>query len=162
MKKVTSFPGYEGRSWPDEQWLAPYFLTAAGRRKAFGIGNNHWGLKARGMNGTEELPFHERIDINLHIVGKPDLGVMLLYDRVSPIDGYGYYSVGNLRMLRTLVKATQGSRMPVGLFISFEQAFKAIVEFIGTNGALPKCIEWIAADDLPEGSFPEPDVTLRD
>jgi hypothetical protein len=39
---------------------------------------------------------------------------------------------------------------------------KAVMEFIQTNGALPKCIEWIASADLPEGSFPEPEVTLRD
>jgi hypothetical protein len=65
-------------------------------------------------------------------------------------------------MFRTLVKAKPGSRMPLGLFIPFEQALKAITEFIQTNGALPKSIEWIAAADLPEGSFPEPKVTLRD
>ena len=64
-------------------------------------------------------------------------------------------------MLRTLVKATQGSRMPIGLFIPFEQALKAVVEFIETDGALPRCIEWIASADLPEDAFPEPEVTLR-
>lgn len=161
MKKITSFRGYEGPGWPDEKWLAPYFLTPAGRHKVFGTRNNHWGLKARGVDGTENLPFDRKISINLHIVGRPDLGVMLLYDRVSPSDGYAYYSVGNPKTLRTLVKASQGSRMPIGLFIPFEQALKAIAEFIEKNGALPKCIDWIAADDLPEGSFPEPDVTLR-
>jgi hypothetical protein len=51
--------------------------------------------------------------------------------------------------------------MPLGLFIPFEQALKAVVEFADTNGALPKSIEWIASTDLPEGSFPEPEVTLR-
>ena len=65
-------------------------------------------------------------------------------------------------MFRILVKATQVSRMPMGLFIPFEQALKAVVEFIQTNGARPKCIEWIAPSELPEGSFPEPEVTLQD
>ncbi len=44
--------------------------------------------------------------------------------------------------------------MPLGLFIPFEQALKAVIEFVETDGALPKCIEWIASTDLPEGSFP--------
>ena len=78
------------------------------------------------------------------------------------MEGYANYSMGNRGRLRSLVEATWGSRMPVGLFIPFEQALKAIVEFIETDGALPKCIEWIASADLPEGSFPEPEVTLRD
>jgi len=64
--------------------------------------------------------------------------------------------------LRTLVMAKQVSLMPVGLFIPFEQALKAVMQFIETDGTLPKCIEWIASADLPEGSFPEPEVTLRD
>ena len=119
-------------------------------------------MTAEGVDDTEDLPFETRIDIDLHIVGKPDLGVLLLYDRVSATDGYSYYSVGNLKMLHTLVRAKQGSRMPMGLFIPFEQALKAVMEFIETNGALPKCIEWVASADLPEGSFPEPEVTLRD
>jgi hypothetical protein len=156
MKKVTDFRDYEGPGWPDQKWLEPYFLTSAGRQKAFGKGNNHWCVTAKGVDGTEHLPFDKRIDIDLHIVGKPDLGVLLLYERVSAADGYSYsyYSVGDPMMFRTLVKAKPGSRMPLGLFIPFEQALKAITEFIQTNGALPKSIEWIAAADLPEGSSP--------
>lgn len=162
MKKVTDFRGYEGPGWPDQNWLSPYFLTSAGRQKTFGKGNNHWCVTARGVDGTEGLPFDRRIDIDLHIIGRPDLGVLLLYERMSATDGYSYYSVGDPKMLRTLVKAKQGSRMPMGLFIPFEQALGAVMEFIHTDGALPKCIEWIASADLPEGSFPEPEVTLRD
>ena len=162
MKKITSFRGYEGPGWPDEKWLEPFFLTSAGRREVFGVRNNGWGLRARGVDGTEDLPFDKEINITLHIIGKPDLGVLLLYDRMSATDGYSYYSVGNPKLFRTLVMATQVSRMPMGLFIPFEQAFEAVNEFIQTDGARPKCIEWIAPSDLPEGSFPEPDVTIRD
>jgi immunity protein Imm1 of predicted polymorphic toxin system len=162
MKKVTSFRGYDGPGWPNQKWLEPFFLTSAGRREVFGVRNNGWGLRARGVDGTEDLPFDKEINITLHIIGKPDLGVLLVYDRMSATDGYSYYSVGDPKMFRTLVKATQVSRMPLGLFIPFEQALKAVVEFIQTNGARPKCIEWIAPSELPEGSFPEPEVTLRD
>ena len=162
MKKVTSFRGYDGPGWPNQKWLEPFFLTSAGRREVFGVRNNGWGLRARGVDGTEDLPFDKEINITLHIIGKPDLGVLLVYDRMSATDGYSYYSVGDPKMFRTLVEATQVSRMPMGLFIPFEQALKAVVEFMQTNGARPKCIEWIAPSELPEGSFPEPEVTLRD
>ena len=113
------------------------------------------------VDGTVGVPRDRQIDIDLTILGKPDLGVLLCYDRLSATDGYTYFSVGNSKMLRTLVEAKPGTRMPLGLFIPFEQALKAVVEFADTNGALPKCIEWIASTDLPEGSFPEPEVTLR-
>ena len=161
MKKITSFRGYEGPGWPNQKWLEPFFLTPAGRHQVFGIRNNHWGLRAGGVDGTEDLPFDKEINVTLHIIGKPDLGVLLYYDRLSATDGYTYFSVGNLKMLRTLVEAKPGTRMPLGLFIPFEQALQAVVEFAGTDGALPKCIEWIASTDLPKGSFPEPEVTLR-
>jgi hypothetical protein len=138
------------------------FLDLGRTTKAFGKGNNHWCVTARGVDGTEGLSFDKRIDIDLHIIGRPDLGVLLLYDRMSAADGYSYCSVGDPKMLRTLVKAKQGSRMPMGLFIPFERALSAVMEFIQTNGALPKCIEWIDSADLLEGSFAEPDVTLRD
>ena len=32
----------------------------------------------------------------------------------------------------------------------------ALKEFIETDGALPKSIEWIANKDLPPGTFPDP------
>ena len=114
MKKITIFRGYEGPGWPDEKWLAPYFLTPAGRHQVFGIRNNHWGLTASGVDGTEDLPFDKEINITLNVVGKPDLGALLYYERLSETDGYAYYSVGNVKMLRTLVEAKQVSRMPLG------------------------------------------------
>jgi hypothetical protein len=43
--------------------------------------------------------------------------------------------------------------MPVGLFISFEQAWRAVKEFLETDGALPKSIAWIANQDLPPDTF---------
>ena len=162
MKKMTSFCDCRCLGWPEQKWLAPYFLTPAGRQRAFGIGNDSWGLTAQGVDGTEGLPFETRIDIHLHIIGKPDLGVLLFYDRVSAVDGEAYYSKGNLKMLRQWIVTRHGDRMPVGLFIPFEQALRAVMEFIKTDGALPKCIEWVAAADLPEDAFPEPVVTLRD
>ena len=162
MRKMTYFLEHPGYGWPDEKWLAPYFLTPAGRQEAFATDNDSWGLTAEGVDGTEGLPRDEQIDIDLTIQGKSDLGVLLFYDRWSAIDGRACYSKGNLKMLRRWVETKHGSRAPVGLFIPFEQALKAVMEFIATDGALPKCIEWVAAADLPDDVFPEPEVRLRD
>ncbi len=49
-----------------------------------------------------------------------------------------------------------GTPLPVGLFIPYATAWKAVKEFIETDGKLPKNIEWIANRDLPENTFPDP------
>ena len=103
-----------------------------------------------------------QIDIDLTILGNPKLGVLLFYNRWSATDGKAYYSKGDLRMLRQWTVTKHGDRMPVGLFIPFKSALQAVIEFTKNDGALPKCIEWVAATDLPEDAFPEPEVRLRD
>ena len=96
-------------------------------KELFGIRNNHWGLRARGVDGTEDLPFDKQINITLHIIGKPDLGVLLFYDRLSATDGYSYYSVGRSENVSDFgQRPSRASRMPLGLFIPFEQALKAV------------------------------------
>jgi hypothetical protein len=46
--------------------------------------------------------------------------------------------------------------LPVGLFIPFRTAWKAVREFIETDGELPKSIEWVADRDIPPEAFPDP------
>jgi hypothetical protein len=159
---MTYFLEHPGYGWPDEKWLAPYFLTPVGRQEAFATDNDSWGLTAEGVDGTGGLSRDEQIDIDLTIQGKSDLGILLFYNRWSASDGKAYYSKRDLGKLHTWVRTKHGSRAPVGLFIPFEHALKAVMEFIRTDGALPKCIEWVAAADLPEDAFPEPVVRLRD
>ena len=62
----------------------------------------------------------------------------------------------DLRRLRECVRNLHNTPLPVGLFIPFESAFEAVKEFIETDGALPKSIEWIANKDLPPNTFPDP------
>ena len=38
----------------------------------------------------------------------------------------------------------------------FPNAWKAVKEFIETDGELPKSIEWIASSDLPPEAYPDP------
>jgi hypothetical protein len=162
MKKTTYFLEHPGLGWPDERWLAPYFLTPAGRHEAFAIDNDCWGVSLEGVDGTENLPPQKQIDINLTIVGNLDVGVLLFYDRWGDLFEKAFYSKGDQSKLYTWVRTRHGDRRSVGFFIPFDQAFRAIMQFIRTDGARPTCIEWVRAIDLPEDVFPEPEVTLRD
>jgi len=157
MEKRTYFDSFDSHGWPDTEQLARYFLTEAGRRKFFAAGNDSWGLKAHGVDGTDNLqPFKDRIDIDLTILGHPDLGILLCYFKFDKRGNESYYSRGDLNRLREWVMTVHGDKMPVGLYIPFETAWGAVREFIETNGNLPRNIAWVAARDLPEGTFPEP------
>jgi hypothetical protein len=162
MKKHTYFDTYDGPGWPEQAWLAKYFLTPAGRRKFFELGNDSWGLNADGLDGTEHLQqFNGRIDIRLTIVGNLDYGILLCHQKFGP-NGVGHYSIGDLGRLHEWVKTKDGDLMPIGLFIPFETAWKAVKEFMETDGALPKSIAWIPVRDLPPDSFPNPYESRRD
>jgi len=67
-----------------------------------------------------------------------------------------FSSKGDLTKLREWVRTLHNDPMPVGLFIPYADAWRAVKEFIETDGALPKSIEWIANSDLPLGTFPDP------
>jgi len=63
---------------------------------------------------------------------------------------------GNLLRLREYVETKHGDLEPMGFFIPFEAAWKAVKEFMEKDGVLPKCIPWIAVPDIPPGTFPGP------
>ena len=158
MKKRTYFDDYDGPGWPEQSWLAPYFLTDAGRRQAFDLpyGNDHWGLMADGLEGTERLPqWKGRIDIVLTIIGNVDHGAMLCRQKNGP-NGVSHYSIADRRRLHEWLETKHGDLRPIGLFIPFEAAWRAVKEFMETDGALPKSIPWISSSDLPPGTFPRP------
>jgi hypothetical protein len=64
MNNSTYFETSWGACWPDEEWLARYFLTADGRRDFFVSGNDSWGLTAEGVDGTDHLAqLKGRVDV---------------------------------------------------------------------------------------------------
>jgi hypothetical protein len=157
MNKSAYFDTYWDAGWPDEKWLKRYFLTAAGRRDFFASGNDSWGLAAEGVDGTDNIPHLKgRVDVDLVIQGHPDLGVLLQYRKTGRQPIATYYSKGDLTRLHQWVMAVHGDRMPIGLFIPFETAWKAIKEFMERDATLPAGISWIAAKDLPADTFPPP------
>jgi hypothetical protein len=157
MRKRVYFDVFDGLGWPSPSQLEPYFLAPPGQRWTFDAGNDNWGLKADGVDGTEHLEANKgRIDVRLQMWGNPDLGVLLLYSKWGGEFKDLYSSKGDLSRLREWVRSTHNTPLPVGLFIPYAIAWRAVKEFIETDGKLPKSIEWIANRDLPENTFPDP------
>lgn len=157
MGKRTYFDVFDGRGWPTPRQLEHYFLAPPGQRWTFETGNDSWGLDLLGADGTEHLETNKgRIDICLEMWGHPDLGVLVIYSKWGGGHKQTYTSKGDLSRLRELVRGMHGTPLPVGLFIPYETAWKAVKEFIETDGKLPTSIEWIANRDLPANTFPDP------
>jgi len=157
MRKKAYFASCLSKGWPDVNELEHYFLAPRGHRWFFETRNDSGSLTAEGADGTEHLEEGKgRIDIDLQMWGHPDLGVLLIYSKWGGGLKLTYSSKNDLRRLREWVRSTHDTPLPVGLFIPFEQAWKAVKEFIETDGQLPKSIEWIANRDLPPNTFPDP------
>jgi Immunity protein Imm1 len=113
-------------------------------------------LRGVGADGTEHLgDSHDRIDIILQMWGDPDLGVLLVWTKWGGGHQQAYTSKGDLTRLHEYTRTLHDDPLPIGLFISFEQAWRAVKEFLETDGALPKSIAWIASQDLPPDTFPD-------
>ena len=157
MKKRIYFDKFDGIGWPQLKQLERYFLSPPGQRWTFETGNDSWGLDLEGVDGTEHLEFGKgRIDIRLSMWGNADHGVLLIYEKVGGGHREVYSSKGDLSRLREWVRSSHDTPLPVGLFIPFERAWKAVKEFIETDGQLPTSIEWVANLDLPPNTFPDP------
>jgi hypothetical protein len=65
-------------------------------------------------------------------------------------------SKGDLSRLSEYIRTSHNDPLPVGLFIPYAEAWKAVKEFIQTDGKLPQGIAWIANRDLPPNTFPDP------
>jgi hypothetical protein len=162
MKKSAYFGSDLIDRWPTPTELERHFLAPPGQR-FFDSDNDSASLSLKGKDGTGHLEVGKgRIDINLFLCGHPDYGVMLFYTKWDGTQGETCASKGDLRRLGEWVETYHEDLRPVGLFISCERASEAAKEFIETDGNLPKCIEWVPADDLPAYAFPEPGTVSRE
>jgi hypothetical protein len=157
MKKRAYFDTYWGPGWPRLEWLSPYFLSKPESRWFFSGGNDGAVFYGEGADGTEHLPAGQgRIDVRLEMWGHPQFGVLLIYSK----RGGGYedtlISKGDLSRLGELIRSAHDTPLPVGLFIPYEQAWKAAKEFVETDGKVPTSIGWIANRELPPNTFPDP------
>ncbi len=158
MKKSVYFDKFRGEFWPSPDDLYPYFSDPSGKNWFHeNGGNDSASIDLLGVNGTGHLPEGEgRRDIYLNIWGYPGLGVLLIYELSGKVPVRTWNSKGDMTRIREFVRSTHDTPLPAGLFIPFAEAFKAVKEFMETEGALPKSIEWVRDVDLPENSFPDP------
>jgi hypothetical protein len=157
MKKRTYFNSKRTTGWPTPEELKPYFFGPPGEEWFNTGGNDGAVLQAKGLYGTENgIEFKTRIDANLYLYGAPGIGVTLQYDKYGGGYRENYNSKGDLRRLKEYVRSLHGDPLSIGLFVPFSNAFHAVKEFIENDGELPKCIEWVAAKDLPPEAFPDP------
>jgi hypothetical protein len=157
VKKDCYFGDFDGPGWPAPHELKKYFLDR-GRLWVSPGGNDNWGLGVEGLYGTDALPRRHSVNARLGMTGSRDHGVTLHYakwdGRIQRKDTY--VSRGDLSRLGRFMYSLHGDPYSLGLFIPFEEAFKAVKEFIESDGELPTSIEWIAARDLPPETFPVP------
>jgi hypothetical protein len=157
MKKSINLVDFDQRGWPAASELEAYFLTPEGRRTAFETGYDSWGVMANGVDGTDHLEKGSgRVDVNLNIIGSPRHGVMLNYQKWDRGIQEDLYSKGDLSRLLRWTETIHGDVWPIGLFIPFEEAWKAIREFMEKGSALPTSITWISSEDIPQEAFPDP------
>jgi len=158
MKKKTYFDSKRTKGWPTPEELKPYFIAPPGKEWFDTGGNDTGGLSAEGLYGTENEDHlaGKRIDLDLFLYGVPGLGVLLIYEKYGGGYSEAFTSKGDMTRLNEWVRNLHQTPLPVGLFIPFAKAYGAVKEFIETGGALPKCIEWVASKDLPDGTFPDP------
>jgi hypothetical protein len=157
MKKYSDFNSSSREGWPTIKYLEPFFLAPSGHAWFDTGGNDGAELSCEGLDGTEHLHYGEgRVDIRLQMWGNPKLGVLLIYSKLGAPGGFMFTSKGDFSNRGRYTRTLHSDLMPLWHYIPFEGAWKAVKEFIETDGALPKSIEWISNKDLHEDTFPVP------
>jgi Immunity protein Imm1 len=157
MKKTTYFAADHHPGWPKPEELEHYFLAPPDERWFFETGNDSALFQGEGAHGTEHLqPGQGRIDIEFEMWGDPDLGVLLIWSKGGVGEDQIYTSKGDMTRIHEFVLSEHGTPLPIAFFIPYEKAWEAVKEFLETDGALPKSIEWVANRDLPPNTFPDP------
>jgi immunity protein Imm1 of predicted polymorphic toxin system len=157
VSKRAYFASRDYNGWPRPEEIEHYFLAAPGQRWFFETGNDTAGFDLEGAEDTGHLASTAdgRIDVSLELWGNPRFGVLLIWSKWGGGHGQTFTSKGDLTRLREFVRTTHGDLRPVGLFVPYEQAWKAVREFLETEGARSKSIDWIENADLPADTFPE-------
>lgn len=157
MNKRAYFASRNIKGWPRPEDIEHFFLAPPGRRWFFETGNDTAGFDAEGIDGTENLePRQARSNVRLALSAHPTLGVFLSWSKWDGRERQTYNSKGDLSRLRQFVRNMHDTPLPVGLLVPFDVAWKAVKEFLETDGQLPKSIEWIDDRDLPPDTFPDP------
>jgi hypothetical protein len=159
MQKESFFNNHWGNGWPELSDLKACFLDPERRMDFFNRGLDGGSFFANGLGGTEGLPPKEGlISSELFLFMNPDHGAWLKYGYWDGriLKKKSFVSKGDLNRLGEFVRSFHGTPLSVGLFVPFEDGFRAVKEFIETEGEQPASIEWVASKDLPPETFPDP------
>src|SRR5262249_47779517 len=132
--------------WPRPKDIESYFLFAPDQPWPF-ADNDSAGFDIDGIDDTRHLPIRDqgRSSVSLHLSAHPILGVYLGWRKWDGLrrEPRSYVSKGDLSRLGQFVWDQHGSLYPVAFFVSYATAWRAVKEFLETDGALPESIEWI-------------------
>jgi hypothetical protein len=144
--------------WPEPREIERFFLPPPHNEWFRHTSNDSGGFSAEGVNGTEHFAIKDdrRIDIEFQIWIRPEHGVMLIWSKWGGGFEEMFTSKGDMSRLREYITTAHGDDMPLAFFIPFEDAWKAVKEFLETDGKLPKSIEWVENSTLPRDTFPPP------
>lgn len=162
MTKIIYFDQFDGKGWPQPSSLKSYFFAPKGHEWFNKSGNDTAVLTLEGIEGTEYLTgWKDRVDIVLSMWGSSDHGMLLIYEKYGGGYNEAYSSKGDMSRIGEWVRTLHGDLRPIGLYIPFSEAWKAVKEFMETDGQLPRSIAWVKNEDLPDMTFPDPhDVVL--
>lgn len=158
MRKDAAFDAHWGNGWPELSQIEPLFLDPVARAQYFAKGRDGGNFSVEGLYGTEGLPIRGGlVSATLFLHMSPQYGVTLQYTkwdgRIQKQSSYN--SKGNLGRLNEFVWSFHGTPLSVGLFVPFEDGWRAVKEFIQAEGELPKSIVWVSGNDLPPETFPD-------
>lgn len=157
MEKTAYFDGHWGEGWPELTYIESRIIDAAGRAKYFERGQDGGSFFIEGPRGADNMmPQKGQLKTALYLHMNPDHGVKLQYSNWDGHQLVTYHSKGDLGRLDEFARSFHDTPLSLGLFVTFDMGCRAVKEFIETDGALPKSIEWIANGDLPPGTFPDP------
>jgi hypothetical protein len=155
VRKAINFDKFPWRGWPPSSELEPFFLAPKGKEWSYWGGNDEWGMEIEGLYGTADKPEIDQVKVHLTMVGTPDFGVFLYYRRWDGRirQSQDCFSKGDMSRIREWLRTLQSDLRPIGLFIPYPQAWKAVKEFMERDGELPTSIEWVGSHDLPPDTF---------
>jgi Immunity protein Imm1 len=160
-RTFINFGKFHGNQLPPLNELEQYFTLKRGYLWLDLPGVDTAGIEYLDVTGSgEESIEASRVDLALTLWGHPAYGVYLQYDRRAKNDRMTRCSVGSGESGQW-IRSRQGDLIPLGLCISFDNAWRAVKEFVETGGALPESVDWLAANKLAPNAFPDPNYVPR-
>lgn len=158
VRKEASFDAYWGDGWPDAKAVEHCLSDPRRRAQYFADGYDGGCFAIEGYEDEKLIPISPYKGAVLYMHMNPEHGIKLQHSSWDKRLGERntYHSKGDLRRLKEFVRSFHGTQLSVGLFVPFDAGCKAVMEFMQTDGELPRNISWISEKDLPADVFPDP------